>query len=261
VTGLSRGGALIETALTVGIVMTVLLATMQLGILGFKQTAQDGAAFVAAHIYAQSPASGVTRATAAASGAFDAVPKSTIAVTTNGGTVTATVSSTVQTPSIPGSPPAVSLRSGATERLPAAPGTPGAFSAVGTLSNYHDATGAARATRALLVAQIGLPSTAATCLQSGGGDDGEGDDEGSDGYGGDGGSHGWFDEWSCRASVYSSLGFPSQRPKGCGGSNTEWDPSYSGSPLYVIYRWDNVSSGQRGDGYGGDDGSGCSHGY
>jgi hypothetical protein len=45
----SRGGALPETAVTLGVVLTLLFGTFELGLIGLAQLAGDGAAFVAAH--------------------------------------------------------------------------------------------------------------------------------------------------------------------------------------------------------------------
>ncbi len=45
----SRGGALPETAVTLGVVLTLLFGTFELGVIGLAQLAGDGAAFVAAH--------------------------------------------------------------------------------------------------------------------------------------------------------------------------------------------------------------------
>jgi Flp pilus assembly protein TadG len=231
VTGLARGGALIETALTLGVVLMLLLGTFQFGALGVKQIAQDGAAFVAARTYAQSPASGVTRATGAASGAFGSVPQSGIVVTPASGTVTATIASAMQTPSIPGSPPTISLRSGATERIAPLATSPGAFSATNVLSNFRDASGVPLATHALSVAQPGLPSGG--CDQTGGNAGCDGNHQHVD-YGG----FGTAAEWNCRLAAYA-LAFPSQRPKGAGtGTHSVWDPASSTSPLYAIYQWD-----------------------
>ncbi|HEY0382350.1 MAG TPA: hypothetical protein VGC72_09135 [Candidatus Elarobacter sp.] len=229
--GLSRGGALVETALTIGVVLVVLLGTLEFGVLGFKQIAQDGAVFVAAHTYAQSPASGTARATTAANSAFDAVPASSIAVASNGTTVTATVASTVQTPDIPGSPSGVSVRSGATERL-SAPATTaaGAFTAANVLSNYRDASGVPKATRSLVVAQLGLVSGG--CDQTGG-------NQGCDGNHVHVDYPGMFGEWNCRLVAYSALVFPSTRPHGTGtGKGSVWDPATATSTLYTIYQWD-----------------------
>jgi hypothetical protein len=45
----SRGGALAETAVMLGVVLTILFGTFELGLIGLAQLAGDGAAFVAAH--------------------------------------------------------------------------------------------------------------------------------------------------------------------------------------------------------------------
>lgn len=228
--GLSRGGALVETALTVGVVMMVLLGTVQFGVIGFRQIAQDGAAFVASHTYAQSPSSGTTRATTAAGAAFDAVPSSTIAVAPAGTTVTSTVASSMQAPSIPGSPATVAVRSGATERLLAEATSAGAFAATNVLSNYHDAAGVSKPTRALVVAQAGLKASG--CDQTGGNAGCDGNHQHVD-------YPGSYGEWNCRLAAYSGLSFPSTRPKGSGtGTGSVWDPAVSSSPLYTIYSWD-----------------------
>ncbi|GAC1576510.1 MAG: hypothetical protein NVS3B7_09450 [Candidatus Elarobacter sp.] len=223
----SRGSALVETALTVGVVLMMLLGTVQFGVLGFRQIAQDGAAFVAARTYAQTPAAGATSAATTANGAFDAIPSSTIAVVPSGTTVTATVASTMQTPSLPGSPPTVSLRSGATGRLPGPAVLPGAFAVTSVLSNFRSAAGVPAPTRIFVVAQPGLPPF--NCDQSGG-------NIGCDG------AHvhidypGRFGEWNCRMATYAGLTFPALRPPG--GPGTVWDPASATSPLSAIYSWD-----------------------
>jgi hypothetical protein len=209
----SRGSALIETALTIGIVLTVLFGTVQLGIIGFTQTAGDGAAFVAAHTYAQNPTRGTSYAASAAASAFDKIPASAIAVTPSGATVTAKAATTLAGIGVPGAPANVSLQSSATERVPAAPGTaPGAFSVTATLKNYRDASGNANSAYSLGLAQA---------------------------QGSGHGSNGRFAEWECRQAMYSSLVFPTQRPTGWGtGPWSVWDPSFFFSPLDDIYEWD-----------------------
>jgi Flp pilus assembly protein TadG len=213
VNGSCRGTALIETALTIGIVLVVLFGSVQLGILGFTQTAGDGAAFVAAHTYAQNPASGTAYAKSAATGVFDKIPASAITVTPQGGTVTATAATTANGIDVPGAPATVALQSSATERVPSAPGsTPPPFAASGTLKNYRDASGVANPAHPIVVAQtIGTGH----------------------------GSNGRFKEWFCRGGVYSGLSFPSHRPTGsAAGPNTFWDPAWCSSPLAQIYAWD-----------------------
>jgi hypothetical protein len=208
----SRGTALIETALTIGIVLIVLFATVQFGILGFIQTADDGAAFVAAHTYAQNPTLGASYAKSAATGAFDKVPASAITITATGGLVTASASSTATGVNVPGAPATVVLQSSATERVPSAPGsTPGTFSSTATLSNYRDASGIANSSRQYTVAQT---------------------------MGTGNGTNGRFAEWYCRDGVYSGLSFPARRPTGsAAGPHTFWDASWPSSPLAQIYAW------------------------
>jgi hypothetical protein len=208
-----RGTALIETALTIGIVLVVLFGTVQLGILGFTQTAGDGAAFVAAHTYAQNPGRGAAYATSTATGVFDKIPATAIAVTPHAGTVTVTTATTANGIDVPGAPATVALQSSATERVPAAAGsTPAPFAVTGTLSNYRDALGFANSAHPIVLAQtIGTGH----------------------------GANGRFKEWYCRGGVYSGISFPSNRPTGIGiGPSTFWDPSWPLSPLAQIYLWD-----------------------
>lgn len=199
--------------MTIGIVLTVLLGTIQFGVLGFIQAADDGAAFVAAHVYAQSPALGTSHAATAASGVFAKVPAAAIVLSTQGGVVTATVASTADGVRVPGAPATVALQSSTSERVPSATGTsPGTFSVSGKLSLYRNASGVANATHALVLAQT---------------------------FGTGHGTNGRFAEWYCRGRVYSGIVFPAKRPTGAaGGPNTFWDPAWHSSPLAQIYAWD-----------------------
>ncbi len=243
-TGFSRGAALVETAFSIGIAMIVLLATMQLGALGFKQSTQDGAAFVAAHTYAQSPVSGVARATTAANSVFGTIPTAGIAVAPASASVTATIATTASAPSIPGAPAAIGLRSGATERVTPLAGTLGAFTSTDVLTNYRDASGNPAVNRPLGIAQPGLPQQSNCDNYNwdgyGWGDDGEG-------YCGCDWNYyyyyytGPFAEWSCRQATYAGLAFPSTRPHSgyyTTGPYSVWDVTMSWSPLYVVYGWD-----------------------
>ena len=231
-TGFSRGGALIETALTMGVVLIVLLATVQLSIVGFKQTAQDGAVFVAARTYAQSPVSGVPRATTAATSVFDTIPSSSIVVAPSATFVTATAAGTASAPTVPGAPATISLKSGATERIAAA-GTAGAFSATATLSNYRDASGTATATHPLIPAQPGLIAIG-NCDQTGQNQGCTGNHQ----YSGPLYS-GPTAEYDCRLAGFKSFTLPASRPHGAGtGPGSTWDPASTSSPLNAIYGWD-----------------------
>jgi hypothetical protein len=210
----TRGSALTETALTIGVVMTVLFGTVQLGILGFTQTAGDGAAFVAAHTYSQNPTRGTSYAVSAATGAFTKIPASAIAVTTLSGLVTAKTATTVAGIDVPGAPAAISLLSSATEHIPNAAGaSPGGFSVTATLKNYRDAWGVANSAHPLVVAQTLGAGTLGSPR---------------------------FTEWECRQAYYSTLSFPTRRPTGyfVAGPYTNWDASWFYSPLEDIYEWD-----------------------
>jgi len=243
-TGFSRGGALVETALSIGIAMTVLLGTMQLGALGFKQSTQDGAAFVAAHTYATSPTSGVSRATTAANSVFATIPTAGIGVAPATASVTATIATTASAPSIPGAPAAIGLRSGATERITPAMGSLGAFVVSNVLSNYLDAWGNPVANRPMGVGQPGLPQKS-NCDNESWGGYGWGDD-GQGSCGCDWNYYyynytGPFAEWNCRQATYSGLSLPSSRPHPgffVTGPYSAWDVTMSYSPLYTIYGWD-----------------------
>jgi hypothetical protein len=60
----TRGTALVETALTVGLALLLVLGAAQMAIIGYTQISADGAAFLAARAQAENPsANGVTTAT------------------------------------------------------------------------------------------------------------------------------------------------------------------------------------------------------
>ncbi|HEX3550905.1 MAG TPA: hypothetical protein VHT53_11040 [Candidatus Elarobacter sp.] len=208
-----RGTALLETALAIGSVLVVLLGSIQFGVLGFLQTAGDGATFVAAHTYAQSPSMGTAHATAVAAGVFTKIAPSALAVTTQNGIVTATTASSAAGIDVPGAPATATLASTASERLPASTGAPAnPFSVTGTLTNYRNASGIANAAHPLGIAEV----------QSAGN-----------------GKNGRYADWYCRASVYAGISFPSTRPTGASaGPGTFWDTSSSKSALATIYAWD-----------------------
>lgn len=51
----SRGVALVETALTVGVALLLVLGAAQMALIGYTQVSADGAAFIAAHTQAANP--------------------------------------------------------------------------------------------------------------------------------------------------------------------------------------------------------------
>jgi hypothetical protein len=61
---MSRGAALVETALTIGVSLLIVLGAAQMALIGYTQISADGAAFIAAHTAASNPsANSVTTAT------------------------------------------------------------------------------------------------------------------------------------------------------------------------------------------------------
>lgn len=52
---LSRGTVLVETALTIGISLLIVLGAAQMALIGYTQVSADGAAFIAAHTAASNP--------------------------------------------------------------------------------------------------------------------------------------------------------------------------------------------------------------
>lgn len=60
----ARGTAMVETALSVGVSLLLVLGAAQMALIGYTQISADGAAFIAAHTVAQNPsANGVNAAT------------------------------------------------------------------------------------------------------------------------------------------------------------------------------------------------------
>ena len=51
----SRGGALPETAVILGVALTLIFGTFELGLIGFTQLSSDGAAFVSGVAWAFAP--------------------------------------------------------------------------------------------------------------------------------------------------------------------------------------------------------------
>ncbi|HEV3141913.1 MAG TPA: TadE family protein [Vicinamibacterales bacterium] len=62
---MSRGAALVETAMTMSLTMFLIYGAIQIALLGFFQMQLDGATFMTAHGYAESPTNSVNQATLA----------------------------------------------------------------------------------------------------------------------------------------------------------------------------------------------------
>lgn len=213
---LIRGTALVETALTLGVVLMVMFGTIQLSVLTFMQTAGDGAAFIAARAYAQNSGGGATYAQNAAHAVFGHVPAASIVVAPAGAAVTVNVTGSVNGLPVPGSPATLPVRSSVSE--PIAAGTPAAtatiypFSASSTLKNYYTAGSVANAAYAIGLAQTFAPGH---------------------------GVNGRFAEWYCRSAAYAAVKLPISA-KASDASNFFNDPKVADitHPLNAIYRWD-----------------------
>lgn len=59
----TRGAVMVETALTVGIALLIVLGAAQMALIGYTQISADGAAFLAAHLQASDPNANAVNAT------------------------------------------------------------------------------------------------------------------------------------------------------------------------------------------------------
>ncbi len=218
-----RGTALVETAFVMSIVLIVLFGSMQLAVLAFTQTSQDGAAFVAARAYAEYPAGGAASANTAAHKIFSHVPVSAFVVTPGAGQVAVGVAGAATGLPVPGTPATFAVNSLASEVLAGAGG--GSFGVTATLLNYYTSPGDNYAVAGLLQPRpVLLAQTFGTVAGS------------------------RYAEWYCRQAVYSALRIPTTT---AGGANNCYfwffygcffDPMRGTSPLDPIYDWDTGST-------------------
>jgi len=210
---------MVETAFVMSVVLMVLFGALQLSVLAFVQTSQDGAAFVAARAYAQNPPAGTASAAAAAHKIFTHVPVSAFVLTPAAGQVAVSVQGTANGLPVPGTAATFALGSVDSEPVAGAPG--GTFAVAVTLQNYYtspgdnyDAGGLLRP-RPMLVAQT---------------------------FGAVSGSR--YAEFYCRQAVYSALQIPTTTANGAANCYYWWfygcffDPMRLSSPLDPIYDWD-----------------------
>ena len=233
----SRGSAVVETALVMSIVLMVIFGALQLSLLAFTQTSQDGAAFVAARAYSQNPSAGAAPAEAAAHTIFTHIPVAAFVVTPAAGQVSVTIAGTARGLPVPGTPASFGLSSIASEPFGTASGS--AFGVTATLSNYYTTPGDNNATPGLLQPRsIRIAQT----------------------FGTGNGANGRFAEWYCRQAVYAALSIPTttagagqncqqegQHTGNCNGGNGNghgnsggsfFDPMQAASALHQIYSWD-----------------------
>ena len=216
----TRGAAMVETAFVMSVVLMVLFGALQLSLLAFVQTSQDGAAFVAARAYAQNPSAGTASAAAAAHKIFAHVPVAALVLTPSAGQVAAGAQASANGLPVPGTPATFTLGSVDTELLAGtASVTP--FGATVTLQNYYTSpgdnydVGGLLQPRPMLVAQT---------------------------FGSVSGSR--YAEFYCRQAVYSALRIPTTTANGAANCYFWWyygcffDPMRASSPLDPIYDWD-----------------------
>jgi hypothetical protein len=217
----SRGAAVVESAFVMSVVLMVLFGALQLSLLAFTQTSQDGAAFVAARAYAENPSGGAVSAEAAAHAIFTHVPVLAFTVTPSGGTVTVAIAGTGKGLPVPGTPSAFALGSVESEIVGGTTGSD--FGVTDTLQNYYTSPGDANAVAGLLKPRSIL---AAQTFATGHGINGR------------------FAEWYCRQSAYSGVSIPTTTLNGAAncqsGSHNAcfFDPMRSGGALSAIYGWD-----------------------
>ena len=210
---------MVETAFVMSVVLMVLFGALQMSLLAFAQTSQDGAAFVAARAYAQDPAAGSASAAAAAHKIFAHVPAAAVVLTPAAGQVAVNVQGTANGLPVPGTPASFALGSVDSELLAGAAGGP--FAVTVTLQNYYTSpgdnygVGGLLQPRPMLVAQT---------------------------FGAVSGSR--YAEFYCRQAVYSALHIPTTTANGAANCYFWWfygcffDPMRLSSPLDPIYDWD-----------------------
>jgi hypothetical protein len=217
----TRGTALVETALTVGLALLLVLGAAQMAIIGYTQISADGAAFLAARAQAENPsANGVTTATSIFSN-FSSSNFSTPSPSPS--LVPYSVTKSVGGFSLmPGLSSTYSVTGKDVEYAPAggtATPAPYTFSINPEyLLNYCDPT-----------KSCSLPSNYTIYLAQG------------IGNGNGNGINGVFSEWQCHQKYYAQVNWPSTRPQG--GYNTikgdkVMDPNAPGSVEGNIYGWD-----------------------
>lgn len=217
----TRGTALPETALTIGLALLLVLGAAQMAIIGYTQISADGAAFIAAHTQVQNPsANGETVAHSVFSnvdaGDFGtpSPSPSLLPMTVN--------KSVAGFPLMPGLASSYSVTGKDVEYAPNGAGaTPAPFSfaiPTETLLNYCDPHG-----------QCFLPGTYSMYLAQGVGN------------GNGNGANGVFSEWRCHQRYFAKVNWPNTRPQG--GYNTikgdkVMDPYTNSSIEGNIYGWD-----------------------
>lgn len=219
----TRGTALPETALTMGLALLIVLGAAQMAIIGYTQISADGAAFVAAHEQAQNPsANGV----AAASSVFSQFGSEDFSSPSpSPSLLPMTVSKSLSGFSLmPGLASSYSITGKDVEYAPDGAGAtpaPYRFSIDATLLNYCDPT-----------IPCSLPSSGHSIYLAQGVGDGNGN-----------GANGIFSEWRCHQQYYAKVNWPSSYPDGYAAIQGDkvLDPYTNNSIENNIYSWDSGS--------------------
>ena len=216
----SRGTALPETAIVLSMVLLLLFGTVQLSIVGFYQSMSDGAAFVAAH--AQSIAASTGGPDVAAT-VFPQVKSGDVTISNpTASTVEATVAKTTMGfLLVPGAASSVSVNGADIEpQISGVFATPAPyqFSVTSNLTNWcqNEWKGAKCST-------FPSPTTYGIYLAQTVNNQGNGQ-----------GWNGPFAEWRCHQQYFASVKFPNALPT----PGATWDVTNNKSPENPIYSWD-----------------------
>lgn len=225
--GFSRGVALVETALSVGVSLLLVLGAAQMALIGYTQISADGAAFIAAHATAANPAANGASAATSVFSNFNSGNFSTpspgpqmdpVLVQKNVGGFGL----------IPGVASTYSISGKDLEYAPAntsATPAPFAFAVTTTLLNYCPAT----------PTPCSLPSTSQTMYLAQNVAAGNGN-----------GSNGQFAEWRCHQRYFARIAkdFPNTYPVYTGNGystyiqGTQLDIWKPNSDENTVYGWD-----------------------
>lgn len=212
----TRGTALPETALTIGLALLLVLGAAQMALLGYTQISADGAAFVAAHTQAENPsANGVTEATTVFNN-FNSSDFSTPSPSPSMAPYSVTKSMNGFS-LMPGLASSYSVTGKDVEYAPNGGGaTPAPFQfSIPTeyLKNYCDYKGNCNSNYVMYLAQ--------------GVNNGNGN-----------GVNGTFSEWQCHQQYYAKVNWPNAYPSWASIQGSKLDPTQNNSTENSIYGWD-----------------------
>lgn len=212
----SRGAALVETALSVSLVLMLVLGTAQMALIGYNQISTDGAAFIAAHEAASNPSASPA---AVAHSVFNNISTDSITGSAVGSTQQYSVTKSVPGFSlIPGLASTYTVAGGDLELDPTPPPNNMPVYAISfnaKLYNYclPGTTCSLPSSYAMYMAQTLVP--------------------------GGNGTNGEFQEWGCHAKHFDSIShdFPATMPLSI-TAGSALDPTTSGTDEYSVYSWD-----------------------